>query len=280
MKKTNIKMEKLRLWAALGLVLVVMVGVQTKLDWGSVCSYCPLGFMQISLAGRSIPLELLLPVILVTIGIIVLGRVFCAWLCPTALLKGLFKGNKDSASGSHQCHGQCSSCAEVDTAGRSYIGYGVMGATLIASFIFKFPVFCLICPVGLFFGFGYAVFRLSTIYQPGWELIIFPLMLIFEVFILRSWCSSFCPLGAMFRLLGKLGLKTKIAVRPKTDQGKCFQAQGVNCSVCKSVCPEQLTMPIADEEGLEDCTLCLECYQHCPNQAITIGFIPGHQNNK
>ncbi len=272
MKKLNIKYAKLRIWVALGMVLVVIAGVKGKLDWGSVCSYCPLGFMQISLAGRSIPVEMLLPVIVVSMGVIVLGKVFCAWLCPAVLLRGVFK--TDAAAVMKKSHnGPCAACEKNDPSGGVYRSYGFLGAALIASFIFKFPVFCLICPVGLLMGFGYAVFRVSTIYQPGWELVVFPLMLILEVFVLRSWCSAFCPLGAMFRIMAKLGLKTNIAVRPGIDQEACYKTQGVNCQVCRNSCPEHLAMPIANKKGLEDCTLCLECYRQCPGQAIKIGSV-------
>ncbi len=270
MKKINVKMSKLRLLTAFALVLVLIAGVHSKLDWGSVCSYCPLGFMQIALAGRSMPMELLAPVILVTLGLIFLGKVFCAWLCPAALLRGVFKGANDEPSGVKHFSGQCPSCSKLGSGSRSYAIYAVLVVTLIASFIFKFPVFCLICPVGLFFGFGYAVFRVSTIYQPGWELIIFPLMLIMEIFVLRSWCSSFCPLGAMFRIMSSLGIKSGIAVRPIVDGQACLHAQGVNCKVCSNSCPEELNMPPLSKSGQEDCTLCLECHQKCPAQAINI----------
>ncbi len=269
MRKINLKMNRIRLLFAMGIVALVTVGVQGKLDWGSLCSYCPLGFMQITLAGRSVPVDLLWPVTLVTIGVIFLGKVFCAWICPTALLRGVFKGEKNNLE-AKQCSGQCSSCSTSEPGGSSYTTYIILGVVLLASFIVKFPVFCLVCPVGLFFGFGYAVFRLSTLYQPGWELIIFPLILILEVFVLRSWCTSFCPLGAMFKIMGQLGIKSKLAVRPSINQTTCLQSQGHNCSKCHNACGENLNMPLYQKDDYADCTLCLECYQDCPTESITI----------
>lgn len=272
MKILNMKVDRLRILAALALTVLVFAGVKGQLSWGSICSYCPLGFLQITLAGRSIPVDLLLPVALVTVGIIFLGKAFCAWLCPAGLLKGIFKGKEDNSVSTKQCSGQCSSCNEINEGGSSYTTYIVLGVVLLASLIVKFPVFCLVCPVGLFFGFGYAVFRLSTLYQPGWELLIFPMILILEVFVLRSWCAAFCPLGAMFKIIGQIGMKTNIAIRPNVNQDVCLQNQGVNCQVCNNACPENLDMPISDKKGLEDCTLCLECYQDCPSEAIKISL--------
>lgn len=271
MKKMTMKMDRIRILFAIAIVALVTFGVQAKLDWGSLCSYCPLGFMQITLAGRSVPIDLILPVTLVTIGAIFLGKVFCAWICPTGLLRGIFGvKEKSKIRETKSCNGQCSSCGEIDSGGSSYTTYIVLGVALLASFLVKFPVFCLVCPVGLFFGFGYAVFRLSTLYQPGWELIIFPAILILEVFILRSWCASFCPLGAMFKIMGQLGLKAKLGIRPTINQTTCLQSQGHNCHVCHNSCGENLDMPLYKKDDYADCTLCLECYQDCPTDAIVI----------
>ncbi len=272
MEKLNLKVNRIRLLFAIAVVALITIGVQAKLDWGSMCSYCPLGFLQVTLAGRSIPIDLIWPVVIVTIGVIFLGKVFCAWICPTAILRGIFPSKETKTTTNKQCSGQCSSCSEIEDKGSSYTTYILLGVVLLASLIVRFPVFCLVCPVGLFFGFGYAVFRLSTLYQPGWELIIFPALLIFEVFILRSWCASFCPLGAMFKIIGQLGIKSKVAVRPFVEQETCLHSQGVNCHICHNVCPENLEMPLDGKDKYEDCTLCLECYQDCPTEAIGVSI--------
>lgn len=273
MEKINFKMNRLRLLFAISIVALITVGVQGKLNWGSMCAYCPLGFMQITLAGRSVPIDLLWPVLIVTLGVIFLGKAFCAWICPTAILRGIFQGeNASKATPNSKCNGTCSTCSEIETKGSSYTTYIILGVVLLASLIVRFPVFCLVCPVGLFFGFGYAVFRLSTLYQPGWELIIFPTILILEVFVLRSWCTSFCPLGAMFKIVGQLGIKSRLAIRPSIDQNTCLQSQGHNCQICHNACPENLNMPLYKKDEYADCTLCLECYQDCPTEAIDVSI--------
>lgn len=71
------------------------------------------------------------------------------------------------------------------------------------SFLVGFPVFCLFCPIGLFFGFLYALAKAFTVYTPSWDLVVFPLVLFLEFGLFRRWCSAICPLGALMSLIGR-----------------------------------------------------------------------------
>ena len=75
--------------------------------------------------------------------------------------------------------------------------------------------FCLLCPIGLVFGTLWALNRVFVLLQPGWELIVFPLMLLAELFLFKRWCSSICPLGFFFGLMGKLRAKLGFGARPQ-----------------------------------------------------------------
>ncbi|MFR1638333.1 MAG: 4Fe-4S binding protein [Eggerthellaceae bacterium] len=72
-------------------------------------------------------------------------------------------------------------------------------AALLSTAVFGFPVFCLICPVGLTFATLIAVWRLFQFNEVALSLLVFPAMLALEVLVLRKWCSRFCPLGALRR---------------------------------------------------------------------------------
>lgn len=144
----------------------------------------------------------------------------------------------------------------------------VLTVLLVVSFIVHFPVFCLFCPIGLTFGTLFAVSRLFVTWQPGWELILFPAMLFAELFLLRRWCSAICPLGFFFGLMAKARARFKFLPGIRVNKGTCLHNSG--CDVCATVCPEDLTAPTADGHAMEDCTLRLDCREHCPAKAINL----------
>ena len=82
-------------------------------------------------------------------------------------------------------------------------------------------MFCLLCPIGLVFGTLWALNRVFVLLQPGWELIVFPLMLLAELFLFKRWCSSICPLGFFFGLMGKLRAKLGFGARPQAGCATC-----------------------------------------------------------
>lgn len=145
----------------------------------------------------------------------------------------------------------------------------VLAVLLIVSLIVHFPVFCLFCPIGLVFGTMFALSRMFITWQPGWELIVFPAMLAIELFLLKRWCSAICPLGFFFGVMSKARSKIGFLPNVKVDGKKCLHNEG--CEVCAVTCPENICAATSDSRDLEDCTLCLDCKEHCPTRAISIG---------
>ena len=79
----------------------------------------------------------------------------------------------------------------------------VLAGALASSAVFGFPVFCLICPVGLTFALLIALWRLFEVNDLSWSIAIFAGFLFLEIFVLRRWCGNFCPLGALMTLLSR-----------------------------------------------------------------------------
>jgi ferredoxin-type protein NapH len=286
-KRGFIKVRTLRYITITILILVVLAGTVTTFACGNTCSLdlfgvsftCPLGFLQTTLASRSFVPEAWVSVGLVVLASILLGRFFCAWLCPTPLLKAFFAANSKPKPGTPKLKskGSASPPSEIteitqasgagglrDILANPYSSYAVLVGSLASSFFFGFPVFCLVCPVGLFFGSLFAVRRLFFSQMVTLELILFPVILLVEIFVLKSWCSRLCPLGALLRIIGSVNQRI---FRPKVNIERCYQEKDVNCQVCKTVCPEGIDL---GEEGasLSGCTNCLECWEKCPTKAI------------
>jgi ferredoxin-type protein NapH len=227
----------------------------------SVKVTCPLGFLERSLAARQLLQPWLLSVGLVVLSVILLGRVFCGWICPVVLLRKVFK-----------VKGGLKSRREAAPQGKpwaAYSPYAVLGGVLVASFLFRFPVFCFFCPVGLFFGFLFAV--LQPISPAGFrlELLLFPAMLVLELWVLKSWCRSICPLGALLSIVASLNRFLLPVVRKDT----CLTSKDINCRVCERVCPEGIELTNTSRPlSPNSCTKCLECYEKCPAGAVRIAI--------
>lgn len=290
----KIKARTARVATASIVVLLVLLGIATKTGYGTVCSLgtswitftCPLGFLQIALASRNPLPQLWLSVALVLLSIVILGRFFCAWICPTALLRSVFRrpapldsdrnkrGGKDHAT--TQLRASASSSAsgpgELSPKGTiwaSYSRYAVLGGTLISSFLFGFPVFCAICPIGLFFGSLFALSKLLAVKQPSLELLLFPALLGIELLAFRSWCRNTCPLGALLSIISDFNR----VLRPVVKKDACLVSQRIPCQACEKACPEGINL-LQDSSGspLRDCTKCLECYEKCPAKAIELAL--------
>lgn len=148
----------------------------------------------------------------------------------------------------------------------------VLGGTLLTTAIFGFPVFCVICPIGLSFATLIAVWRLFQFNETTLSLVVFPAILIVELLVARKWCHKFCPLGALLSLVSR-GNRTW---RPVSDGKVCLHmAQGESCHRCTDVCPEGIDLhDTARSAPLNECTKCRECADACPVHAVRFPFMP------
>lgn len=262
------KMRYIRFIVAALVLIAIFVGMQAHVAIGSLCMLCPVGFASIAAASGSVPWELLPGVIALLAIVFLIGRAFCSWICPTGALKNLFGGHTPRG-----VVGRTGEPAQVRCAGsRSKSSLATQGIVLavllVVSFIVHFPVFCLICPIGLALGTLYAVSRVFVLWTPGWELVVFPLMLLAEVFLFKRWCSRICPLGFFFGLMAKLRSRLGFAVAPRVCGDSCRASEG--CHACGTVCPEDIDVSSADPRDFEDCTLCLDCVGNCPTKSLSI----------
>ena len=257
--KLGVKMLRLRQFAVLILLAGVGYGAATNNVWGTLCAICPVGMLEVSLAGKILVPDVLAVIAFGALAAVILGKVFCAWGCPTTLFNNK-QGEMPAAEHTREGTEDASLLS----------GFGILGAALLSTFIVGFPVFCLICPVGLVFLMMFSLFKLFSLHQPGWELIVVPVMLTAEFMFLRSWCRSFCALGAFFSIASRL---VRLAPRPVILGKACLAAAG--CRVCANNCPEQLDPWAEKKFDAAGCTLCLECYEKCPVKAIGLRMRQG-----
>lgn len=166
----------------------------------------------------------------------------------------------------------CASCASKRGAALDARHF-VLGGALASTFIFGFPVFCLVCPIGLTFATILLVINLFSHGDVTWSLIVVPALLIAEVLLFKKWCHKLCPLSAFMSLIAKAN-KTFV---PTIDDAKCLEtAKGGACGACGRVCEEGIDPrhPQLSQAAWSECTKCRACVDACPANAITMPVLP------
>lgn len=164
--------------------------------------------------------------------------------------------------------------------------------TFIFSFLLRFPIFCIICPIGII---SRGMIHLKSIKTAlaikGTQLILWIEMLVIPLFAVllslkerRYWCKYLCPLGFFLGLIGSQSLFIKPIVNEKECVMKncpntCMDYKNdycLSCRVwdswkCERSCP--MNVDLVDERTLYRCVKCLECYIMCEYDAIRIKII-------
>lgn len=148
----------------------------------------------------------------------------------------------------------------------------VLAGVLVAAFLVAFPMFCLICPVGLTFASLVSLFNFVRFDTFGPGVVVFPLLLLVEILVVPRWCHTLCPISAAISWVSR-GNKTFV---PAVDESVCLNTTGGHCPEhCKAACVERIDLHRLDEGApLHQCTKCNLCADACPVSAITFPFLP------
>ncbi|NTU89679.1 MAG: 4Fe-4S binding protein [Actinobacteria bacterium] len=313
MKKGSTKtLRTVTVFLALVLVAVgyyshVGIGNVSSVGWGALSLICPVGAIEAMLATKTFIPQVFISLVVIVVLIVLLGKVFCSWICPIPVFQRWFPGRKarmskesihsasqggddsekaDLAVDTEASHVSSETSCEPSSCGSCTTACGkktsefkldsrhaVLGGALLSTAIFGFPVFCLVCPVGLTFATVLLVMRLFSFGETTWTLFLFPLIIIVEVLFFRKWCSKICPIGAFTSLVSGLN-KT---FRATVDETKCLRTtQGVECGICHKVCPQNINPqnPSESPVTMNNCTKCRTCADNCPAKAISFPLFP------
>ena len=301
--KKKLSSKTLRTITALAVVLVVTVGFVTNLGIGTVSApgiwdisiLCPLGALGTMLASKMMVPRALVSLVIMMLLIVVFARAFCGWMCPVPLvqkLRGVFakRAPEDAAKGdgprplsaseaaalktscSKGGEGGCATSASQRGAAPDARHF-VLGGALLSTAVFGFPVFCLVCPIGLTFATILLVINLFAHGDVTWSIIVVPALLAAEVLLFRKWCHRLCPLSAFMSLVAKAN-RTFV---PAIDDAKCLEtSKGAACGLCGKACGEGIDPrhPQLSEAAWSECTKCRACVDACPAGAITMPLLP------
>lgn len=222
----------------------------------------PLIFILTSLASRSVDALPILALIVVFLTVI-LGRVFCGWICPLGTLNnfvGLFNIRKVGYRRFHWF----------------WLKYALL-VFLIGGAAFSLNLSGIFDPMSLtvrslavtFYPAGVSVFRhlsefvgLGDRVLPPANLFFYGSLLIGAIFLLilflnlvekRFWCRYLCPLGAL------LGILSRWSILKREISEGCN-----NCGLCEKVCQ--------GGTNKAECLVCGDCDDACPQKAVSFSF--------
>lgn len=254
---------------ALGFLVLLVLGGRFGLEWvrGSSTATTmlsalrfadPLAALEVSLATRQFDGSLLLGALLVVLVTLLLGPVFCSWLCPLGLALDLNQGLRRRLRRRVPL-GPTPGGQQAGGAGWKFLLLGmVLGFSLVASL----PLFQLVSPINIIVW--------ALVFGVGPALLLVLALALLEWWRPRIWCRSFCPLGALHGLLGRRAL-----FRIRIDS---HRAGRTPCHQCTLHCP--MGIQVMEEYSLAgrtsvdhpDCTRCGSCIDACPSGVLKLGF--------
>jgi ferredoxin-type protein NapH len=205
------------------------------------------------LAARSFSWSWLLGAVPAVVLVVFLGRYFCGWICPYALVVG--------ASNAARSLLAKLGVRTYDLKVPPATAYGVLLILLLATAVTGQQVASLFYPPAVI---GRALGKVILFGSAGAGAVFIGALFLFDTFVSRAgFCRSFCPGGAVFRLLS-----IPSPVKVVRDAPAC-----TNCGACDVVC-NFAQSPMTDRLD-QDCERCGKCVAVCPTDALGLVLIGG-----
>ncbi len=231
------------------------MGNLASLKVGPVDLLEPAVALSVVLAAGKITASLVLALLPVVALAVVLGPVFCSWVCPWGLLSEGLDYLKIRTLHLHRTW-----TAEGYRKLRP-LRMAALLVFLLASSVVASPLVALLAPPRLVTALPQELFYLSV--RPVVTGSVLLLWLLAELFLPRRWvCRALCPVGALWNFL-RLPWTLQVRFEPTL----CVDPKVAPCHLH---CPWGI-----DPRSMgrfDGCTNCLRCVEGCPSTALRAGF--------
>ncbi len=182
---------------------------------------------------------------------LIVGRLFCGFVCPVGALQELISKIKFKSDLNEQKEAKY--CIEVSSQISSKVRWIFLGVLFLLAGVGSFAILPVINPLS---GFLFLKIISLTLILPFISLII---VCFASIFLYRPWCRFLCPFGAGSAFFSRFTKKTY----ERTE--KC-----IDCGYCEKICPTQEapTHEKISEGKKGECYFCNRCVEVCPADAI------------
>jgi polyferredoxin len=266
-------------------------------------SFDPFAALITFLSSHTVYRSMLLALVTVAVTV-ALGRVFCGWVCPMGTLHHILGWLLPSRRGRGAVRIAANRTRPVRQRVKYYLLYASLGAAVAGSAIGGMldPISVAVRSIGLAIlpavsyvtgrGLGAAtdtnvrtvqnasdtvqdaltryVFGPQQVHYHGAWLIgvLVVALLLMNRFIPRFWCRVLCPLGGLLGLLSRFSL-----FGMRKDESKC-----TDCNLCLLHCQGADSPQGGAKWRQDECHMCLNCENACPEDVIKFGFLPNRAN--
>ncbi len=211
----------------------------------------PLAFLGNWSRSKKIHGPLFLAALIPILAALLLGKVFCGWICPMGLLFEL--------NGRLRRFLKNMGLPLLDLKMPAVVKFFVLGIGLVTGLMFGAHFLFIIYPPKVFSGEIYLSITRSTFTFGA----VFLLSLIFLELLLapRIWCRSLCPGGALYTLLSWFRF-----LRIRNDRRRC-----TDCGICDRACPYEIQPSKGNLSS--ECDHCGVCIDKCPVNTLSFSVI-------
>ena len=210
----------------------------------------PLAVISQMSAGGTVYLPFLLTALVPVVVTVILGRVFCGWICPATFLYEL-----------NTALGVLLHRLGLHSVNRHFdrrLKYAVLLLGILLSAILGVIATATIYPPAII---GREIYYVIALNGFGAGAAFFAVTLLFDLLVSRrGFCRYVCPGGALYSLLGRYRL-----LRIRRIVEDCN-----DCAKCNAVCEFGLD-PLHDDFG-QECNNCTACIAVCPTDALDFGI--------
>ncbi len=223
---------------------------------GKLWFVSPLEGLESILVSKQFFLPALIAMILPICLAVLLGSVYCSWLCPISFFSEIIDGLKKRLSGSKWI-------TDKILLSRRILWFTLI-AEVVLTMILGAPLFVFLSPPGLVGREIMTAVFFHTLAIEG--VIIIVVVLGLNLLTRRFFCRYFCPLGATLNIIG--AKRNLLLVQ---DVSIC-----TSCTLCDQVCPLGLTPSQGMAESIY-CWNCGECTAVCQPKAIVFQWGKGEE---
>ncbi|MDJ0522749.1 MAG: 4Fe-4S dicluster domain-containing protein [Planctomycetota bacterium] len=217
--------------------------------------------------------------VILLVATMILGRIFCGWICPMGTLQHFVHWLGFSRTAKARLEGNAYRkwywlkyvilIGFLVAAAFQILQIGLLDPIALISRSFTDAIFPVIDHGLRLLGLGGIAPSQTPVYAGAWFIgIVFAAFLLMSLVIPRFFCRALCPLGAL------MGVFSRFAVwRIHRDPGTC-----TGCNLCLKGC-EGASDPHATLR-LSECMVCMNCVEDCPHGSISFKFLPPQESAK